>query len=262
MIDNLLLYPNNSKAENQISSTLLLLSGGGGQAGDPQADPGSVDPSNTVLILDGDVDLAITGSDGTWVNKVGDQATMIFGNANSKLIAELNGHDVVHTWGGHATGLTGKGEIQTPVIDLTNSELVSYYLVFNIAAHVGNKALYDDGVTTINQRCLATAYQITSGGAAMVQPQTMPTGKWVIMCWTFNGSSSTIRTHIQDGSDSGVVTGSLSMTKLLSGLTIGGATSNYGQLDVDFAYVMIRLGQDSTTIQDEIFTKMKSRFGF
>lgn len=251
---------------DQISSTLLLLTGGGAGA---ENDPAQIDADNIVLLLDGDLDL----NSSTWKNQVGDQANMEFGKGGSPETVTIttdpdiiNGHPFVDFIGGDGQDY---GVIATPVIRPSVDGPLTTYLVVRQDGFFGNKHIFDDTITTSvrhTYRQTSPNFNYVVNGTAIVTPS-LVTGKWGIISANIvdgTGNPSSTRSYIEDGSDSGRLSGDFNAILDITGIIIGqNAIFRHGA-NISVAYVLWRqAGPDGDTeeVQDAIFAAIRTRFG-
>ena len=225
-------------------------------------DPSSIDPSNIILLLDGDKNL-----DGNyWQNQVGDLASMSFSASPTYSAAGVNGHGTIRFSGVFNSG--DNGIITTPKLEFaaaSGSHEYTTYFVFYQHSIVGNRYIFDDGVNTNRHRMLQVLdtgsmfYAVNAAGGFMSGSNEAL--KWFILSANIaHGlNSGSVRTYIQGTGDS-IATGNFNDSNDLYGVCLAGANAVAGECNVEFAYVMFRTGSDSYEMQSSIFDAMKHRF--
>lgn len=211
------------------------------------ADPSQIDPSNIVMLFDGEKDLTTA----TWKEQItGDSMTLY----NSPTISTLNNYPTVVF-----NGVDEYGKITTPVVARLNTTL---YVVMNMVNYVFNKRIFDDGITNgyLTLRQIGTMDVLTSGNNLPL-PKNLSNNKWVVMAIRIRSTAPNGVIKIYEDGVIYTKTGVLSITAVnLSGMTIGAEATASGKANSAFAYIMRRKVADDETTMDEIITECANRF--
>jgi hypothetical protein len=201
---------------------------------------------NAVAWYDGDIDLTAA----QWNDQGAGGHDLIFVNAPTVDAVGLNGHGTVLF-----DGINQSGQVLTPA----NTQPTTVYLVTNYNWIV-NTFLFDGALVGNRNLAFMPVGAPRVDGAAVVQMQAAPAivpTAWGVYTFVFNGAASEIRTDLN-----AAVVGNMGGVNL-TGLTIA-ARWDLGAVfhgNVEFAYIIIRNGADSTATQNQIINALNARFG-
>ncbi len=151
-------------------------------------------------------------------------------------------------------GINQRGVVVTPVMN----QPFTIYLVINTVSWILGKYIYDDGVVilrkTMRQQISAPNIRVNAGTPIESNPS-LAIGTYGVYTAVFNVVSSELRTNLNVS-----VAGNLGANNG-AGITLASTKSATQFSNVEFGYIIIRTGADSTAIQNRIINGLKAVCG-